>query len=100
MIYDVPQNISASIIVVYFLIINIIAFLICWHDKKMAIKGKWRIPESMLLLFAVIGGSAGLLSGMYICHHKTKKPVFKYGVPVIISLQILFILIFFAFSEV
>lgn len=73
----------------YLLLINIITFAIYAIDKLNAKTDSWRISERMLLLFAVVGGSVGALLGMYICRHKTKKPKFKFGVPVILVLQML-----------
>ena len=61
----------------YFLSINIISFLLCLIDKRKAIKHRYRIPEFTLLLVSIIGGCFGMLFGMYLFHHKTKKLKFK-----------------------
>jgi len=79
-------------IIIYLLIINIIAFLAMFIDKKKAEKDRWRIKESTLLTLALIGGSIGAIAGMYTFHHKTKKPRFFIGIPVIIVLQIMLII--------
>lgn len=76
-------------IVIYFIIINILAFLAMFIDKRKAQKGKWRIPENTLLLLALIGGSIGAMVGMYTFRHKTKKLRFTIGFPVILILQII-----------
>ena len=68
--------------------INTITFLVYGLDKLKAKKGKWRIPESTLLLLAIIGGSIGAWFGMKVWHHKTKHKKFKYGIPLIIILQL------------
>jgi len=78
--------------VIYSIVINIITFLAMFIDKKKAEKEKWRIKESTLLLLSVLGGSIGGILGMYIFHHKTQKPRFFIGLPVIIILQILLII--------
>ena len=78
----------------YALIINILGFILMYLDKKYAMRGKKRIPEGMLLFFAAIGGSLGALAAMLVCHHKTRKPKFYIGVPVIIALQILLLILF------
>ena len=72
----------------YLLIINVITFVIYGIDKSKAKHDKWRIPENTLICLAVVGGSIGALFGMIIFHHKTKKPKFFVGVPVILVLQI------------
>lgn len=83
---------SIKNIIIYLIIINIISFLAMFIDKKKAEKEKWRIKESTLLLLSIFGGSIGGILGMYIFHHKTKKPRFYVGLPVIIVLQILLII--------
>lgn len=80
-------------IVIYLILINFIAFLSMYIDKKKAIKGKWRIKESTLLILALVGGSVGAIIGMYAFHHKTQKPRFFLGIPIIIVLQILIVIL-------
>ena len=76
------------IIYTFIAILNVITFLIYAIDKWKAKKNRWRIPESILLLLAVLGGSIGAWMGMKIWHHKTMHKKFKYGVPLILVLQI------------
>ena len=73
------------------LIINAAAFLLMLADKRRAKKKLWRVPENIFLLFAFLGGSVGILAGMYTARHKTRKPKFYICVPVILAAQILFI---------
>lgn len=70
----------------YFIIINIISFVICGIDKKLAIKNKFRISESLLIVMSILGGCIGFYIGMYIFHHKTKKTLFKFGIPLILMI--------------
>ena len=72
----------------YLLAINIATFFLYGIDKYKAKKGRWRISEATLLLMAVVGGSIGAWSGMRLWHHKTMHKKFKYGIPVIIILQV------------
>ncbi len=72
----------------YLILINIITFALYAIDKLNAKTNSWRISERMLILFAVVGGSVGALLGMYVCRHKTRKAKFKFGVPVILVLQV------------
>lgn len=69
-------------------ILNVITLFLYGIDKWKAKKDRWRIPESTLLLLAVLGGSIGAWLGMKIWHHKTMHKKFKYGVPLILVLQI------------
>ena len=72
----------------YVLILNFVTMLVYGIDKFKAKKGKWRIPESTLLLLAVLGGSIGAWLGMRVWRHKTQHKKFKYGIPVIFILQV------------
>ena len=72
----------------YLLAINIVSFFLYGIDKYKAKKGRWRISEATLLMMAVIGGSIGAWAGMRLWHHKTMHKKFKYGIPIIIILQI------------
>ena len=71
---------------IYLIIINIISFLLYGIDKYKAKHEKWRIPEYILLLSGLIGGSIGSILGMVTFRHKTKKIKFK-------VLNILFLII-------
>ena len=73
-----------SYVLIYLLAANVAAFLVFGIDKWKAVKGRWRIPEKTLLLFAAAGGSPGALAGMFVFHHKIRKPLFYLGVPLIL----------------
>ena len=75
-------------IICYLLAINIATFLLYGIDKYKAKKGKWRISEATLLTMAAIGGSIRAWAGMRLWHHKTMNKKFKYGIPLIIIMQI------------
>ena len=77
-----------TILIYYFLAVNIIAFIVYGIDKLKARKHLWRIPDATLLLLAVIGGSIGAWLGMRVWHHKTMHLKFKYGVPIILVAQV------------
>lgn len=79
---------------IYLLIINLIGFFAMFFDKQKAKRGKWRIPEKTLFLFAIIGGSLGSTLGMHLFRHKTKHWYFKYGVPAILIIEIGIVLYF------
>ncbi len=60
-----------------FAAINIVTFAIFVLDKLKAAKHQHRIPETSLLLFSFLGGTAGALCAMLLFHHKTRKNSFK-----------------------
>ena len=72
----------------YLATVNLAAFALYGIDKYKARRGLWRIPESVLLFASAAGGSAGALLGMYVFHHKTKKPRFFIGVPAMLLLHL------------
>jgi uncharacterized membrane protein YsdA (DUF1294 family) len=72
----------------YFLLMNLIAFSSMGIDKHKARKNKWRIPEARLFLWALLGGSLGSVVGMRVFRHKTKHWYFKFGMPLILIVQI------------
>lgn len=80
-----------NFILIYFIIINFIAFFLMCIDKKRAIKNEWRINEATLISIAVVGGSIGSIIGMYSFRHKTKHIKFTFGIPFIIFLQLLLV---------
>ena len=83
--------------IIYLIVINLIAFLTMYIDKRKARYGKWRITEQTLFILALIGGSIGSIAGMYTFRHKTKKLRFSIGFPVILIMQI--ILIFMIYND-
>ena len=78
-----------TLLCLYLLIINALGLLIMLADKEKAKKHRWRIPESTLLTVAALGGSIGCYAGMRLFHHKTRKPKYYIGVPVIFAVQVL-----------
>lgn len=78
-----------TLLCLYLLIINALGLLIMLADKEKAKKHRWRIPESTLLTVAALGGSVGCYAGMRLFHHKTRKPKFYIGIPVIFAVQVL-----------
>lgn len=75
----------------YLIIVNIAAWIMYGLDKWKAKSGAWRIPERTLLLIALAGGSVGALAGMLLFRHKTRKPKFIIGVPVMFAVHCLIV---------
>ncbi len=78
-------------VIIYLIVINILGFLAMGLDKIKAKRGSWRIPENTLLMFTILGGGIGTIAGIYVFRHKTKKPKFTIGMPVILILEIMLI---------
>lgn len=74
---------------IYFLLLwNAMVFLIYGYDKFQAKRKGWRIAEYKLLLLAFLMGGAGALAAMLLFRHKTQKPMFQFGVPMLFLLNI------------
>lgn len=77
-----------KILIIYLIVANVVTFFMYGVDKWKAKRSKWRIREAALLLLAALGGSIGAWLGMHVWHHKTMHKKFKYGIPLIIILQV------------
>ena len=73
--------------VYYFIVMNLIGLFVMAADKNRARRHAWRIPEKVLFLVSVLGGSLGTWAGMYLFHHKTKHWYFVIGMPLIFFIQ-------------
>ena len=74
-------------LLIYLEAMNLIALIVMGLDKHRARVHRRRIPEATLMGLAALGGGIGILGGMYLFRHKTRKPKFSVGFPVIILLQ-------------
>ena len=70
------------------LLVNAWTVLRFWQDKRRAMAGERRIPESDLLGLALIGGSPGALIARHLFRHKTRKEPFSTQLLVIFILQV------------
>ena len=75
-------------LVYYGLIWNVFSFFLYVIDKHKARKNRYRVSESFLLSVAFLGGGLGALLAMYMVHHKTKKWMFKFGIPVLCLINV------------
>jgi len=78
--------------IIYYILINVLTFILMGHDKKNAIKKKERIPEMTLFTLSFLGGCIGTLLGMLIFHHKTKKFKFIILIPLSIMIHIMLLI--------
>jgi len=90
MMFESNQWIS---IIIYICGINLIALLLMGLDKRAAMHHQYRISEKTLLGFTLFGGALGIWAGMRCFHHKTKKPLFMLGVPLILGFEIIALLV-------
>lgn len=77
-----------TILTIYLIFMNLLAFLLMGLDKSKARRNQWRIPEKTLFLSAILGGSIGSILGMQVFRHKTKHASFRIGMPCILIAQL------------
>ena len=78
-----------TIFIYYVIIINVLAYVMMWYDKRKAIKKQRRIPEKQLFTLAFFMGALGIYAGMKApIYHKVAKPLFKFGIPLVIILNV------------
>lgn len=75
-------------LILFLVCMNLIGLLLMFSDKRRARNGGWRIPERVLFLAAVCGGSLGSILGMWLFRHKTRHWYFVLGMPAILLLQL------------
>lgn len=75
-------------LLLWILVWAILAFALMGIDKWKAKREAWRVPEKVLFLSALAGGSIGALAGMAFFRHKTLHWSFRIGMPVILVLQV------------
>jgi uncharacterized membrane protein YsdA (DUF1294 family) len=83
----VPEP-SASILATHLIAINLLATAAFGIDKLKAAGGHRRMPESTLLLLALLGGSLGAYAGRAMFRHKTHKQPFSNNLHTIAGLQV------------
>lgn len=82
-----------TILLIWVLAWTLIAFVLMGIDKWKAKNDSWRIPEKPLFLSAILGGTVGSLTGMYLFRHKTKHLRFTIGMPLILAVQVILVLL-------
>jgi uncharacterized membrane protein YsdA (DUF1294 family) len=80
-----------NILLIYALL-SALTFTLYWQDKRAAIKGNRRTPESRLQIFSLVGGWPGGLIAQRVLHHKSSKKsfLFTYWLMVLLNISGLF----------
>jgi uncharacterized membrane protein YsdA (DUF1294 family)/cold shock CspA family protein len=84
MIQPVP-----SLIVGIYVVTSIVTFAMYGYDKTRATSGRWRVPETTLLLLGLIGGWPGAVVGQLVFRHKTTKESFRSAFWVTVVINVL-----------
>ena len=83
------MNIFVIILAIYLILINLIAVIVTIYDKRCAVKRRWRVKESTLLLLSVFGGGICMYITMLLIRHKTRHIKFMLGIPLILIVQLI-----------
>lgn len=75
----------------YLLFVNGISGYLMYSDKQKAIRNEWRVPESYLFFFCLVGGFIGTFLAMKYARHKTKHWQFH---TVVILSSLIWVIIF------
>ena len=82
---------NTSLVVSGLLAINVAAFVCMGLDKSLARAHAMRIPETILYLLALLGGSMGILVSIHIFKHKTRKATFQFVLLMVVAIQLAFV---------
>ncbi|SDZ54023.1 Uncharacterized membrane protein YsdA, DUF1294 family [Evansella caseinilytica] len=80
-------------LIYYYVMINAVGFFMMGFDKRRAVGGGRRIPERTLMLTGAFGAALGMLIAAKQFRHKTKKPLFTIGLPLLIIVHTILLLL-------
>lgn len=87
-------------VLIYLISINILGIILTIYDKIASKKfRKNRIRENVLLLIGVLGGAISMYITMKLIRHKTRHKKFMIGLPIILILQVSFLIYKLKFVE-
>lgn len=79
---------ASSYLLVLLAVMSVFLFAMMGIDKGKARRGRWRIPEKTLFVFALLGGAVGGTAGMFLFRHKTKHLSFRLLFPLLAAAQL------------
>ena len=74
-------------------VFNVIGAILVVCDKSRAKRKKYRIRESTLWLFSLLGGALFVFAFMLLCRHKTNHLSYMLLLPLIIAAQLILIIV-------
>ena len=79
---------AVSYLLVLMAVMSVFLFAMMGLDKGKARRGKWRVSEKTLFVFALLGGAVGGTAGMFLFRHKTKHLSFRLLFPLLAAAQL------------
>lgn len=86
--YAVWLNFEVSGLAAYVVAINVASLFFTGLDKALARSGALRTPEVIPFCMALLGGSPGVLLGIHVFRHKTRKASFQFVLLLIVVAQL------------
>ena len=86
--FALPYVYELEDIAVVLIALNVSTVLVMGFDKLAASIQFHRVPEIAFYLMTLLGGSVGMLVGMYLFRHKTRKQSFQIVVGLLILVQL------------
>jgi uncharacterized membrane protein YsdA (DUF1294 family) len=78
-----------SVLYSYLIGVSVITFIYYGYDKRQAINNGTRVPEIILHVLTLFGGTPGAFLGQIFFRHKTKKLRFRIAFLLIVLLQVI-----------
>ena len=79
---------DVSLLVGMFIGTNVAAIMSMGLDKSLARSNSLRVPEVILYVQALLGGAPGILLGIHVFKHKTRKAGFQFVLLLIVVAQV------------
>jgi uncharacterized membrane protein YsdA (DUF1294 family) len=86
--YEKLNTSLEGLILTCLLVINVAGLVVMYVDKRMARLAVSRIPERWILSICLLGGTLGVILGMFVFHHKNKKRNFQLGVLTVVAFHV------------
>ncbi len=90
---------SLDVLLSWLIGINLVTLLAYGYDKAVAGSERTRVPEKVLLVLALVGGTAGAWAGMRLFHHKTAKESFQFKFWVVVAVQVVLVMVYYLFRK-
>ncbi|MFZ6045616.1 DUF1294 domain-containing protein [Pseudomonas sp. CR3202] len=71
-----------------YLLMSLLCFVAYWRDKRFAVAGAQRIPESRLHLYELLGGWPGGLLAQRLIRHKNRKVAYQVRFWLIVAMHL------------
>lgn len=81
------MTVSADWTLAWLMAASITAFAVAVWDKSCARRRDWRVPERLLWLVSAAGGAAAMWLTFLLIRHKTTRPGFMWGLPLLFLTQ-------------